>query len=72
MWLITPLRPMNMENRLLVADEPFGFEKYMVEVHDVKRSTYQFRGICRICLKLISKTGKTTTWNRLDLETLGF
>ena len=50
--------PMSAENRWLVSFEP-------VEVTD------PLRMICRIFLKLMKKYRKTSTCNRLDLETLG-
>ena len=56
---------MKGENRLLVTDEP-------VEVQDSRKTTDHFRGIYEIYLKFFKKIQKITTYNRLDLNTLGF
>ena len=63
---------MNEENRLLLINEQVEFEKQAVEVQDYRKITDPFRGIFRIYHKLIQKNRKTTTCNRLDMETLGF
>ena len=53
------------ENRQLVTDEP-------VEVHqDCRKITDHFRGIYRIYPNLMKETRRMSTWNRLDLQTLG-
>jgi hypothetical protein len=63
---------MNGENRSLVADEPIEVEKITLKVQNFRKITEPVRGIYRIHLKLIEKSQKITTHNRLDLETLGF
>ena len=53
-------------NRLSLRSNP------LAEVQDVFRKvTNDFKGICRICLKLIKINQKTTISNGSDLETLG-
>jgi hypothetical protein len=52
---------MNRENQPLVTDEP-------VEVQDFRKFPDHFIGIYRIFLKLMKKTRKMSTCNRLDLE----
>ena len=44
----------------------------IMNVVDFMKITDQFRGIYGIYLKLIMKNRKIRTYNRLDLETLGF
>ena len=63
---------MNKENQPLVINEPVEFEKYTVEVQDFKNIPERSRGIHEIYLKLMKINQIITTWNRLDLETLGF
>jgi hypothetical protein len=63
---------MTGDNQPLVTDEPDEFEIKPVEVHNFWKNTHHFRGIYRIYLKLIKKTQKITTCNRLNLDTLGF
>ena len=52
------------ENRQLVTYGP-------VEVQDCKKITDQFRGIYTIYPNLIKESRRTSTCNRLDLQTLG-
>ena len=59
------LGAMNGENRLLVTNEP-------VEAQDSKTTTDRFERIYKIYLKLIKKSRKITTCDRLDSETLAF
>ena len=59
------------ENRQLVTDEPVEFEKQPVEVQDCRKFTDHFRGIYRICPNLIKENWRLSTYNRLDLQTLG-
>ena len=56
---------MNMENRLLVTDQP-------VEVQDYRKLTDQFRENYGIYFKLIKKNRKIATWNWLDLVNTRF
>ena len=45
LWVpLLKLSTMNMENQLLVIDEPVEFENYPVEVQDFKKITGHFRG----------------------------
>ena len=62
-WYIDP-KAMNRENRLLVTDE-------LVEVQDVRKFTDHYRGIYGICLQLMMKTRRMSTYSGLELETLG-
>ena len=59
------------ENRQLVTDEPVEFEKEPVEVQDCRRITDHFRGIYRIYPNLIKENWRMSTYNRLDLQTIG-
>ena len=43
------------ENRQLVTDDPFTFEKQQVNVQDCRKITDHFRGIYRIYPKLIKE-----------------
>ena len=54
-------RPMIVENRHLVTDEPVEFEKEPVEVQDCRQITNHFRGIYRIYSNLIEHV---TGWTR--------
>lgn len=54
------------ENRPLVMDTPVEFEKQPVE-----QLNPHFRGILRICFKLMKENWKKSTWNQWELETLG-
>jgi hypothetical protein len=75
-WSFTPggghTTPVTGENRLLVVEEPVEFEKSPVGVQDFSKATHHFRGIHRIYPNLIKKNRKMSTWNRLDLESLGY
>lgn len=57
----------NGEKWPLVKDDVIDFEKYPVEVQDVKKIIEDSRGICGIQLTLIN-------WNRKDqnMEPVGF
>ena len=46
------------------------FEEKPVEVQDGRKFTDHFRGICRISPNLIKENRRTSTCNRLDLQTL--
>ena len=52
------------ENPLLVTDQP-------VEVQDSRKFTHHFRGIYKIYTNLTKKNCKMSTYNKLDLESLG-
>ena len=52
------------ENRQSVTNEP-------VEVQDCREITDHFRGISIIYRNLIKANRRMSTWNRLDLQTLG-
>ena len=64
-------RSISRENRHIVADEPVEFEKWPVEVQDFRKFTDHFRGIYRIYIKVLKKTRKMSTCNRLDSNTFG-
>ena len=51
----------------VVADEPVGFEKQLVEVHCFRKITDRFGGICGIYLGLVVKSQKITTCNPIGL-----
>ena len=55
----------------VVTNESVEFEKYLVDVQDLKNFTNRLRGIYGTYLKLIEKIRKITMCNWLDLETLG-
>ena len=59
------------ENRQLVTDELFEFEKYPVEVQDFKKITKHYKEIYKIYPNLINKNQRMSTCNRLDLPALG-
>ena len=62
---------MNRENRPPVTYGLVEFEKWLVKIEDFKKITNRFRGINGIYFNSIKEIRKTTTCNRLDLETLG-
>ena len=62
---------MTGENRQLVTNEPVEFETQPVEVEDCRKITYHFRGIYEIYPNLMKENRWMSTWNRLDLQTLG-
>ena len=65
------LRPMSGKNRRLVADGPVGFEKWPVEVEDLRRITDRFRGIYGISPnEWKQQIRKMSTCSQLDLESL--
>ena len=65
-----PVMPTNLpitmirENRQLITDES-------VEVQDWKKITDRFGGIYRIYPNLIWETPRLSTYDRLDMQTLG-
>ena len=59
-------------DRLLFTNVRYEFEKEAVEVQDFRKITDRFRGIYRICLKLIEKSQKMSTCNRTRSETQAF
>ena len=54
----------------LVTDDPVEFEKYLLDIQDVKNFTNRSRGIYGTYLELIQKNRKITTHNWLDWETV--
>ena len=50
---------MNRENQPLVTCEPIEFEKYAVEIQDLKKITDCFKRIYRIYLVLTTKNRKS-------------
>ena len=52
---------LNAESRLLVTYEPAEFEKYSVEVQDVRNIIQHFRGIYGVYLKLRKENQKMST-----------
>jgi hypothetical protein len=52
------------ENRQSDTNEP-------VEVQECRKITDRFRGIYRICFKIIKENRRMSTCNWLDLQTLG-
>ena len=62
---------MNGRNGLLVTDELVEFEKQPVEVQDIRKITHQFKGFYRIDPNSIKRNRTISTFNWLDLETLG-
>jgi hypothetical protein len=69
---VTEVLTLNKENQPLVTNEPVEFEKQLLKFQDFKKINHNVREIRGIHLKLIKKTRKIGTCNRLDLETLGF
>ena len=64
--------PIDKENQPLVTNEWVEFEKQPVEVQDFQHVIGNVRENWRIYLKSIKNNQKVSTWNHLDLETLGF
>ena len=61
------------KNRLLVTIQPNEFEKWPVEVQDLRNLTHHcVRNLYGIYPKVIKRNRKMSTCNWLDLETLGF
>ena len=59
------------ENRQLVTNELVEFEILPVKLQDCRKITDHLRGIYRIYPNLIKKNRRLSTYNRLDLQTLG-
>jgi hypothetical protein len=59
------------ENRQLVTNESAEFEKLPAKIQDCKVVIDHLRGIYRIHPNLIKENQRMSTWNRLDLQTLG-
>ena len=59
------------ENRQLGTDEPVEFEKNPVEGQTFRRIPDHFLGIYRIYRNLMKENRRMSTWNRLDMQTLG-
>ena len=74
-WPSSDLGTMIRENRQLVTDEPVEFETQTqtqpVEVQDCRKIADHLRGIYRILSNLIKENRRMSTYNRLDLQTLG-
>jgi hypothetical protein len=65
-----PARPLTGKNRpLVVADELVEFEELPADVQGMRKLANHFVGIYGICLQLLKKVRKTSTWNRWHLET---
>ena len=58
-------------NQQLGTDEPVEFEELPGEVGDCRKITEHCRGIFRVYLKLIKEEWRMSTFNQLDLQTLG-
>ena len=60
--------PLSAKYWRLVTDYQLSLRNNRFEVHDFRRFTDHFRGMCRIHLKWIKQNWKMATYNQLDLE----
>jgi hypothetical protein len=58
------------ENLPQITDEPIEYEKYLLEVQNLKKIANHFRRIYETYPKLPKKNQKMSTCNTLGLETL--
>ena len=54
-----------------VTNEPVEFEKQPVEVEDIRESTHHFESELENTSQISKENGQMSTYNWLDMETLG-